>query len=382
MEINSNTVKQNKVTIYSDPGAVYDHDPAIGNMECGQRVNINRMLYAKKGYCLAFPKIKTVYLKTVNQIHKDNPLWKLLKTEAEYTTTSNPNSNSNTNFNELDKINPSEEEQFPSRNCHGCTMNINDKNCPICETKYNSAYYFNYAFNFDKNIIDSDTTFVTTTTLKTVKNAVSLVCQMVDDLFNKRTDHGFAIVRPPGHHACCEKSAGFCLVNNIAISTEYAIQLGYQKVFIFDFDAHHGDGTQKIFYHRKDVFYCSMHTESAYPKTGLPEEMGEWPGYCCNLNILVPKDADDKIYLEIFRANVLMTISAFNPDLILVSAGFDGLATDPMGIMKLTVDCYGKIVDHLIKFGVPIGMVLEGGYNLEDLPKCYDICLNSLRSCH
>lgn len=187
-------------------------------------------------------------------------------------------------------------------------------------------YVFRYGFSLDENIVDSNTTFITPT-IKIVNNAVILVCQMVDDLFNNKTNHGFAIIRPPGHHACNDKSGGFCIVNNFATAAGYAIKIGFMRVFIFDFDAHHGDGIQKIFYKRKDVFYCSMHTVSAYPHTGFPIEMGEWPCYCRNLNILVPKDADDQTYLKIFQTNVPQTISAFQPDIILVSAGFDGLAT-------------------------------------------------------
>lgn len=346
----------NIVSIYSDPEAVYSHDPNFGNMECGQRVNINRMLYAKNGYRIVCPKPKSIYFKVLEQVHGKNPLLKMLR------------------LNNLVKN--------ATRNCHACTTETTDEICQICQTKFVSQYHFKYAFTLDTNIIDSDTTYVTPATLLTVKNAVSLVCQMIDDLVSKKTNHGFAIVRPPGHHACHNKSGGFCIVNNVAVAAEYAIKLGCNRVFIFDFDAHHGDGTQKIFYQRKDVFYCSMHTNSFYPTTGSPSEMGDWPGYCHNLNILVPKDVDDKTYLEIFRSNVLMTIAAFKPDIILVSAGFDGLATDPMKIMKLTVNCYGKMIDNLMQFNVPIGLILEGGYNLEELSKCYDICLKSLYSCY
>lgn len=345
-------MQNNIVSIYSDPSAVYSHDPNFGNVECGSRVNINRMLYAKKGYRIIYPRPKSIYFKILEQIHGKNPLLKLLK------------------INNLKKI--------ASRNCHGCTIEITEEICPICETKFIPEYYFKYAFILDKNIIESDTTYATRTSLQTIKNATSLACQMVDDLISKKTDHGFAIIRPPGHHADHHKSGGFCLVNNIAIAAEYAIKLGCNRIFIFDFDAHHGDGTQKIFYHRKDVFYCSMHTDSSYPNTGLPSEIGDSIGYGYNLNILVSKGVNDKIYLEIFRLNVLLAIRTFKPDIILVSAGFDGLATDPMNIMNLSVNCYGEIINDLKQFNIPIGLILEGGYNLEELLKCYDICLKSL----
>lgn len=343
---------QNIVSIYSDPYAVYNHDPNFGNMECGMRVNINRAYYAKNGYRIVCPKPKAIYFKILKSIHGKNPLWKLLK---------------------LVKSDRS------VRNCHGCTIETNEEICPICQTKYDPLRYFRYAFTLDANISDSDTTYVTPTSLQTIKNAISLVCQMVDDVFSKKTNHGFAIIRPPGHHASCEKSGGFCLVNNITIGAEYATRLGFKKVFIFDFDAHHGDGTQKIFYHRKDIFYCSMHTINAYPKTGLADEMGRWPGVCHNLNIIVPNGVNDEVYLDLFRSNVLITIQAYKPEIILVSAGFDGLENDPMHIMKLTIGCYEKIVQELVKFGIPICLVLEGGYHVEELMKCYEVCLNSLR---
>ena len=153
-----------------------------------------------------------------------------------------------------------------------------------------------------------------------------------------------------------------------------------KKIFIFDFDAHHGNGTQEIFYHTNKVFYSSIHTLDFYPKTGLESEIGLADGMGCNLNVIVPRNIDVISYLYFFENKILAQIDNYKPDLILVSAGFDGLLTDPMKIMNLTPECYGMIVKKLVFFGIPVCLILEGGYNLQDLPICFDICLKELAS--
>ncbi|CAH6421055.1 Histone deacetylase [uncultured virus] len=202
---------------------------------------------------------------------------------------------------------------------------------------------------------------------------------MVDGLRAKTVDHGFAFVRPPGHHAHCHKSWGFCLVNNLAVGVKYALTRGFNRVFVFDIDAHHGDGTQSIFYQDPNVFYCSIHTAESFPKTGLPEEQGEGEGFGFNLNCVVPKGVSANAYLEVFHDQVRPAIEAYKPDLVLVSAGFDGLDTDPMQIMKLEPATYGTIVAALKEVSqAPVGLVLEGGYDVSRLNHCYHACISSL----
>ncbi len=187
----------------------------------------------------------------------------------------------------------------------------------------------------------------------------------------------FCIVRPPGHHASYIKSQGFCIINNIALCAEYAINVGFKKIFIFDFDAHHGNGTQEIFYDRNDVFYCSIHTKDAYPKTGSTGETGSGPGTGFTKNIIVPHKCDNELYYKIFKNDVILLITEYKPDLILVSAGFDGLENDPIKLLSLTPEIYGKMTLDLASMKIPIGMVLEGGYT-NSVSKCIELCVNNL----
>ena len=354
-----------RISIYCDPHMIVWHNPNFGSMENGERVHIDISYYYNKGYTIIYPKPNDIYFDMLKYIHGNNVVFNFLSSDI-------------FKKNILHKILQTEPKSMTNRNCHGCTAQTNSKKCSICGIHKNTDKFFRYVYTIDKNICDADTTYITHTSYAAIKNATSLVCQMVKDVSNKKTKHGFALVRPPGHHASHDKSQGFCLVNNIAVCAHYATTLGLKKVFIFDFDAHHGNGTQEIFYHRKDVFYCSIHTAEAYPKTGAIDETGINDGVGYNLNLVVPKNINTEDYLDIFSSKVKSTIAEYDPDLILVSAGFDGLESDPMTIMNLTPKCYGEMVRTLVKFNVPVCMVLEGGYNVPDLHKCYAICIGEL----
>lgn len=352
------------VKIYFDPDSVTNHNPSFGSLECGARIDMD--FDTSQGYSVIAPKHNPEYFKIMELIHGSNPIFCYLK--------------SNLHF----KSNPSIMQKIfrfkdnPIRNCAGCTTIITSNICSICSTKATDNNFYTYAHNIDKNISESDTTYITLTTLPAIKNAVSLVCQMIDDISNIRCN-AFALVRPPGHHASEIKSEGFCIVNNIAIAAEYAIKSNFfKKIFIFDFDAHHGNGTQTIFYKRSDVFYCSMHTVEAYPRTGSAYDDGEDAGYGYNLNVIVEYGISSNEYLSLFDCKVAEAISGFKPDLILVSAGFDGLGTDPIGIMNLKVETYGQITKRLVGYGAPVGMILEGGYDLDNIGECIDVCLREL----
>ena len=356
-----------KVSIYYDPDSISNHNPDFGTLECGARTALDIPAYDHQGYTVVYPERKAAYFKIMADLHTANPTFQYL-----IHTPLRPNF-----LQRVFKIKP---KSRAVRNCHKCTTQTDKEICAVCGVHRDESNFYKYVHSVDPTISDSDTTYITDTTDIAVKNACSLVCQMIDDIAWKKTSHGFAIVRPPGHHACHNKSQGFCIVNNIAICALYAKIMGYHRIFIFDFDAHHGNGTQEIFYRRRDVYYCSMHTDSAYPRSGLPEERGAGNGLGCNLNIIVPKGIGGDAYLDIYKSKVLPEIAQYKPELILVSAGFDGLATDPMAIMKLTPTCYGEIIALLTQFDIPIGMVLEGGYDRNQLATCYDICLASLRS--
>ena len=351
----------NKVSVYYDTTLVQKHNPDFGNIECGDRVDVNTEYYKEKNIrVVPFKKSKSsnILLKNINS---KNKIFQYLS-----------------NNNCLNWISKIFGKKNYKRNCHGCTTLIDSDECIVCNTQYKKSNYYTYASNIDKNIIDSDTTYITDTTYDAIVVSTNLILRMIKDVYNGNTKNGFAIVRPPGHHASYTKSEGFCIVNNIALCAEGALMLGFKKIFIFDFDAHHGNGTQEIFYHSSKVFYCSMHTLEFYPKTGTVDERGEGDGLGYNLNIIVQKGIDTLDYLNCFRKNVLPAIRNYQPDLILVSAGFDGLYTDPMKIMNLSGECYGVLTIELTQFNVPVCMILEGGYDVQNLSRCYSICIDKL----
>ncbi len=167
-------------------------------------------------------------------------------------------------------------------------------------------------------------------------------------------------------------------------TSQYSICIKYLNHTIpiyFEFDVHHGNGTQSIFYNKSNVYYSSIHTFGAYPQTGLANETGTDAGLGYNLNVVVPKNTTTEEYIIIFRTTILQTIYNYNPDLILISAGFDGLATDPTAIMKLTPDCYSVMMQDIVDYNklVPVMMVLEGGYNA-DVETCIRNCVEILAS--
>ena len=175
----------------------------------------------------------------------------------------------------------------------------------------------------------------------------------------------FAVVRPPGHHAGKEKAAGFCLFNNIAIAAQKLVNEG-KKVFIFDFDGHHGDGTQNIFYESDKVMYCSIHQMYAYPYSGFPDESGSGGGKGYTLNIpLIAGSGDMEFYDVINKA--ITAAKSFNADVIGVSAGFDAYEKDRILALKFTKKGYYECGLRLRRAFPNIFGVLEGGYHDEIL---------------
>ena len=163
----------------------------------------------------------------------------------------------------------------------------------------------------------------------------------IDEINNGNAHLAFCAIRPPRHHATPTKSMGFCLFNNIAISAKYAQSLGYKKVFIIDFDVHHGNGTQDIFYSDKTVFYFSTHQAFAYPGSGNPDEMGvaEGKGYTYNAPLM--PNSTDKELLEVYTEELPPLVKNFNPDIILISAGYDLHESDPLA--SLDIKCHPPI---------------------------------------
>jgi acetoin utilization deacetylase AcuC-like enzyme len=182
----------------------------------------------------------------------------------------------------------------------------------------------------------------------------------------------FVATRPPGHHATPARPMGFCYVNHMALGVRYLQKSGIQRCLIIDWDVHHGNGTQDFFYREEEVFYYSVHQSPWYPGTGTPEEQGEGAGEGRTLNRAMPSGTTSFQWLKTFERDLPTLIKAFRPQILLISAGFDGHRLDPLGEFLLETKVFGELthlVDELAKSNgnLPIISLLEGGYHLQAL---------------
>jgi acetoin utilization deacetylase AcuC-like enzyme len=175
-------------------------------------------------------------------------------------------------------------------------------------------------------------------------------------------EHSFALVRPPGHHAEPDRAMGFCIFNNAAVAAAWALEQ-VDRVAIVDWDLHHGNGTQKIFYRSDRVLFCSIHQANLFPWTGWIDEIGEERGKGFNLNAPLPPGAGIGDYALIVSSVFCKAIRHFRPDLVIISAGQDPLADDPKGGMQLVPEDFGVLTTMIQEAsGSPLALVLEGGY--------------------
>jgi acetoin utilization deacetylase AcuC-like enzyme len=215
--------------------------------------------------------------------------------------------------------------------------------------------------------IDSDT-ICSEHSYDVAKTAVGAGLAAIDAISEGKIERAFCAVRPPGHHATSVRSMGFCLFNNIAVAARYAQSKGYKKVFIVDFDVHHGNGTQEIFYDDDTVFYFSSHQTLAYPGTGMENETGTGRGLGYTRNVLLMPDSGDAEIEDIYRNDLPPLIKDFQPDIVLVSAGYDIHESDPLAQLYVTTEGIRHIVREILHtVDVPYVFFLEGGYHVEAL---------------
>ncbi len=183
---------------------------------------------------------------------------------------------------------------------------------------------------------------------------------------------GFALVRPPGHHALVGRAMGFCVFNNVAIAARAAQRrLGIERVAIVDFDVHHGNGTEAIFREDDSVLYVSLHQWPFYPGSGGPDDQAE-----TTVNVPLRAGSGDAEYFEAFERVVEPAVGRFEPKLVLVSAGFDAHEADPLGDMRVTEDGFRELARRCAALSDRVAAVLEGGYELETLPGLVDAALD------
>jgi acetoin utilization deacetylase AcuC-like enzyme len=186
----------------------------------------------------------------------------------------------------------------------------------------------------------------------------------------------FAVGRPPGHHALAGRAMGFCVFGNAAIAARYAqAELGMERVAIVDWDVHHGNGTQDIFWDDPSVFFVSLHQWPFYPGSGGPHEQNE-----TTLNVPLPAGSGDADYAAAFAEKVEPAVAAFDPELVLVSAGFDAHEQDPLAMMEVTEDGFRELARRSAALAPRCAAVLEGGYNLETLPRLVHAALEGFSS--
>jgi acetoin utilization deacetylase AcuC-like enzyme len=203
--------------------------------------------------------------------------------------------------------------------------------------------------------------------------AVGGFLRLLDSIAAEESKNGFALVRPPGHHALRDRAMGFCLFNTVAVGAHYLKHhYGAKRTLIVDWDVHHGNGTQDAFYQDPSVLYLSTHQYPYYPGTGAAEEVGKGQGQGYTVNVPLPAGCGDGEYLRVFREVVLPVGRKYQPDWILVSAGFDPHRHDPLGAMEVTEEGFRAMAAMLLDLaeqctGGKIAFLLEGGYELTAL---------------
>ncbi len=223
----------------------------------------------------------------------------------------------------------------------------------------------------NKLMIDEDT-YVVKESWQASLTAAGSVIDAIDLALTQKYSSCFCMIRPPGHHAESNRPMGFCLFNNAAIGAKHALQK-YQldRIAIIDWDVHHGNGTQEIFYESPEVYYFSLHQFPLYPGTGKENERGESKGMNYTLNFPLPAYTNGETYIKIFSEKIIPELASYKPQLIIISAGFDAHKDDPLANMFLVENDFAELTRIVKQFAssenIPIISALEGGYNLNAL---------------
>jgi acetoin utilization deacetylase AcuC-like enzyme len=216
--------------------------------------------------------------------------------------------------------------------------------------------------------IDMDT-YVCKSDYETAKLAAGGLVKACNNVISGKAENAFAMIRPPGHHATKDRSMGFCLFNNAAIAANELSKKG-KKTLIYDFDVHHGNGTQDIFYDRNDVLYQSTHLYPHYSGTGNFDEIGISKGQGYTINAPITHGNGNRVVSQILDEVFLPVAKQFNPDLIILSCGYDSHYMDPLGGLKFTSDFFAEMTAKYQEIQPKLVCTLEGGYNLQWIGKC------------
>jgi acetoin utilization deacetylase AcuC-like enzyme len=230
-------------------------------------------------------------------------------------------------------------------------------------------------------LFDSDTV-ASEGTYEAALHAAGGAVAMVEALVSGEAPVGFSGLRPPGHHAEPRVAMGFCFFNNVAVAARHALDaLGLERVFVLDWDVHHGNGTNDIFASSREVLFASIHQYPWYPGTGPLTDVGTGDGVGFSINLPVPSGSGEDVWLSMVEHVVVPAAAAFEPQLVLVSAGFDAHRDDPLGMCELDASSFGHMARWMRSLadslGVPVGAALEGGY---DLPALASSCAAALEA--
>jgi acetoin utilization deacetylase AcuC-like enzyme len=227
-------------------------------------------------------------------------------------------------------------------------------------------------------------TYVSAKSYEAAIRAAGAPLTAIDAIMKGEIDNAYCLVRPPGHHAVAESAMGFCLFNNVAVAARYAIDhYGLERVMIIDFDVHHGNGTQEMFYDDPRVLYFSTHQAPFYPGTGLSDERGQGEAEGTTINVPLPATTGYETFEPIFRQVMAPAADRFDPQLILVSAGFDAHWNDPLGQLNLSTAGFAQLMNIIIEearflCNGRLVLVQEGGYSLDAMAACVATCINLL----